>query len=50
MNTSGNAIELGKGREKWFLDVVFIVIKNIVKNQEKGEFAMFPQNGDIGSL
>jgi len=46
----GNAVELGKGREKWFLDVAFTVIKNIVKNQEKGEFATFPQKGDRGSL
>lgn len=41
----GNAVELGQGREKWFLDVAFIEIKNIVKTQEKDELAMFPQNG-----
>lgn len=41
----GNAVELGQGREKWFLDVAFIEIKNIVKTQENDELAMFPQNG-----
>ena len=51
MSIRGDAVQLGRGREKWwFLDVAFIVIKNIMKNQEKGEFAMFPQNGDMGSL
>lgn len=46
-----NVVELGKGRGKWFLAVVFVVIHNTVKNQEKDEFAiMFPRDRERGSL